>query len=281
MHLKTYLWDESCERKQKYKSISYIFWVHIPCWFLCWWCLNPAAAALNQYTTIHTFSTLLYLCTRYCTMYCCIDLLSSTVFCSRSANAFLCYCVSPSVGSSTPYWSRINSEKTCPLMVFWNLSVWALNGAENWIVPKDCWERRKKCRLGHLLACHREVLYWQIIESALTHHSPSWRWVLWTMVWIRCQLRPISSEKLARNAIGEVALWNFKFSILRLHLNGWKAFGRLLPKLIMYACSLPGLFIRALMRNKKTKSSLKFRPDPSLMFYLEGRGRVWGWKKGA
>ena len=165
-------------------------------------------------------------------------------------------------------------------MVFWNLSVWALNGAENWIVPKDCWERRKKCRLGHLLACHGEVLYWQIIETALTHHSPSWRWVLWTMVWIRCQLRPISSEKLARNAIREVALWKFKFSTFRLHLYGREAFGRLLPKLIMYACSLPGLFIRALMRNKKTKSSLKFRPDPSLMFYLEGRGRVWVKKGG-
>ena len=36
-----------------------------------------------------------------------------------------------------------------------------------------------------------------------------------------------------------------------------------LGKLILYACSLPGLFIRALMRNKKTKSDLKFRPDPA------------------
>ena len=53
-----------------------------------------------------------------------------------------------------------------------------------------------------------------------------------------------------------------------------------LGKLILYACSLPGLFIRALMRNKKTKSNLKFQLDPSLMFYLEGRGRVWVKKGG-
>ena len=49
-----------------------------------------------------------------------------------------------------PYWSRINSEKTCPLMVFWNLSVWAFNGAENWIVPKDCWAK-KNVGWGHFL----------------------------------------------------------------------------------------------------------------------------------
>ena len=47
-------------------------------------------------------------------------------------------------------------------------------------------------------------------------------------------------------------------------------------RLIMYACSLPGLFIRALMRNKKRKRDLKFRPDPGLMFYLE----QWGWVSG-
>ena len=148
-------------------------------------------------------------------------------------------------------------------MVFWNLSVWALNGAENWIVPKDCWERRKKCRLGHFLACWA-VLYWQIIETALTRHSPSWRWVLCTMVWIRCQLRPISSEKLPRNAIWEAPLSDFKFWLQR--SKKWEAFGRLLRKLIVYACSLPGLFIRALMRNKKTKRDLKFRPDPAWCF---------------
>ena len=51
----------------------------------------------------------------------------------------------------------------------------------------------------------------------------------------------------------------------------------------MYACSLPRLFIRALMRNKKRKRDLKFRPDPGLMFYLERRGwvsgGVWGEKR--
>ena len=66
-----------------------------------------------------------------------------------------------------PYWSRINSEKTCPLMVFWNLSVWAFNGAENWIVPKDCWA--KKMSVGGLFFAGRPlVLYWQIIETAST-----------------------------------------------------------------------------------------------------------------
>ena len=63
-----------------------------------------------------------------------------------------------------PYWSRINSEKTCPLMVFWNLSVWAFNGAENWIVPKDCWA--KKMSVGGIFC--GAVLYWQIIETAST-----------------------------------------------------------------------------------------------------------------
>ena len=67
---------------------------------------------------------------------------------------FLCYCVRPPSpplsGLIHPYWSRINSEKTCPLMVFWNLSVWAFNGAENWIVPKDCWAK-KNVGWGHFL----------------------------------------------------------------------------------------------------------------------------------
>ena len=111
---------------------------------------------------------LLCYCTRYC-MYWVVELHSIMLwtpqyYALRSDNTSLCYCVRPSLlGSSTPYWSRINSEKTCPLMVFWNLSVWALNGAENWIVPKDCW-RRKKTSVGaflprgSLLTNHRECI---------------------------------------------------------------------------------------------------------------------------
>ena len=83
---------------------------------------------------------------------------------------FLCYCVRPPSpplsGLIHPYWSRINSEKTCPLMVFWNLSVWAFNGAENWIVPKDCWG--KNVGWGAFFAGRPLVLYWQIIETAST-----------------------------------------------------------------------------------------------------------------
>ena len=133
---------------------------------------------------------------------------------------FLCYCVRPPSpplsGLIHPYWSRINSEKTCPLMVFWNLSVWAFNGAENWIVPKDCWA--KKMSVGGLFFAGRPlVLYWQIIETAST--APFTR-VLSTMVWVGFQLRPISSvQDLSRVTFGhfEKRSTTTKFVLFMLH----------------------------------------------------------------
>ena len=162
------------------------------------------------------------------------------------------------MGSSTPYWSRINSEKTCPLMVFWNLSVWALNGAENWIVPKDCWRRRKKRRLGHLVAC--------LSRSLLTNHRDCINASF-------TQLAPSSLDNgsgpmsVAANFIWKIAQKCHRRSgIMKFNNFLAASFGRLLLKLIMYASSLPGLFIRALMRNKKRKKDLKFRPDPGWCF---------------
>jgi hypothetical protein len=123
----------------------------------------------------------------------------------RSAdNGLLCNCVSPSLlGSSTPYWGRINSEKT-----------WPTNGVLKFISLSPQWGRKLNCSkrlLGEKISVGAfsgllawRVLYWQIIETALGRHSPSWSWwVLWTMVWLLCQLRPISSEKSPRNAIWE------------------------------------------------------------------------------
>ena len=78
-----------------------------------------------------------------------------------------------------PYWAHppligagLTLKKLGPLMVFWNLSLWALNGAENWIVPKDCW-RRKKTSVGaflprgSLLTNHRECINTPFTKLAL------------------------------------------------------------------------------------------------------------------
>ena len=169
-----------------------------------------------------------------------------------------------------PYWSRINSEKTCPLMVFWNLSVWAFNGAENWIVPKDCWA--KKMSVGGIFCGAAS-------RSLLTNHRDC----------INCTIHSIDAE-FSRQWFGsDFSCAQFHRSKIchEWHLAIWKVWKVLhhhqvcvvyvaRERLIMYACSLPGLFIRALMRNKKRKRDLKFRPDPGLMFYLERRGWVSG-----
>ena len=175
----------------------------------------------------------------------------------RSAdNGLLCNCVSPSLlGSSTPYWGRINSEKT-----------WPTNGVLKFISLSPQWGRKLNCSkrlLGEkisvgafsgLLACR--VLYWQIIETAST--AP----------FTRLTLSSFHRSKICHE--WHLAIWK------ALHNHQVCVVYVARERLIMYACSLPGLFIRALMRNKKRKRDLKFRPDPGLMFYLERRGRVSG-----
>ena len=174
----------------------------------------------------------------------------------------------PISGLIHPYWSRINSEKTCPLMVFWNLSVWAFNGAENWIVPKDCWAKKKMSVGGFFCGAGS--------RSLLTNHRDC----------INCTIHSIDAE-FSRQWFGsDFSCAQFHRSKIchEWHLAIWKVRHQhqvcvvyvARERLIMYACSLPGLFIRALMRNKKRKRDLKFRPDPGLMFYLERRGWVTG-----
>ena len=126
--------------------------------FPSWAPLDSAAAPLNFYTLLYPTLVLWEIYhTSGQLMPCFAQSFYATVFVLHPHLSGLIH----------PYWSRINSEKTCPLMVFWNLSVWAFNGAENWIVPKDCWAK-KKCRLGAFFAGRPLVLYWQIIETAST-----------------------------------------------------------------------------------------------------------------
>ena len=155
-------------------------------------------------------------------------------------------------------------------MVFWNLSVWAFNGAENWIVPKDCWAKKKMSVGGFFCGAGS--------RSLLTNHRDC----------INCTIHSIDAE-FSRQWFGsDFSCAQFHRSKIchEWHLAIWKVWKArhhqvcvvyvARERLIMYACSLPGLFIRALMRNKKRKRDLKFRPDPGLMFYLERRGWVSG-----